>query len=95
MITALLALALLAVSGCASSQPERANYVTPQRVRAEIIPQEGTSTSYGIPLSLENTQQFIDFYNSVTLTAEQEQVKQDALGALRAPCCDDNTMYDC
>lgn len=95
MTTLLLALALLAASGCASGQPRRADSVTPEQVRAEIIPQDGTPTSYGIPLSLENTQPFINFYNSITLTPEQEQVKQDALTALRAPCCDDNTMYDC
>ncbi len=95
VLTLLLALALFAASGCASSQPRPVRSVTPDQVRAEIIPKEGEPTSYGIPLSVENTQQFIDFYNSITLTAEQEQVKQDALTALRAPCCDDNTMYDC
>ncbi len=94
-LTMLLALALLAISGCSSSQPEPVGSVTPDQLRAEIIPLEGTPTSYGIPLSTENTQRFIGFYNSIPLTAEQEKVKRDALTALRAPCCDDNTMYDC
>jgi hypothetical protein len=94
-LTLLLVLALLAASGCSSSQPKPVGSLTPDQIRAEIIPQEGTPTSYGIPLSIENTQQFIGFHDSITLTAEQEKVKQDALTALRAPCCDDNTMYDC
>jgi hypothetical protein len=69
--------------------------LTPEEVAAEIIPQEGDPTSYGIPVALNNTQRFIDYYDTITLTPEQESTRRDALLPLRAPCCDDNSMYNC
>jgi hypothetical protein len=93
IIAALLATVLLTAAGC-STAPRPAEVGLTQIV-AEIIPQEGDATSYAIPLSLENTQQFIDYHSAISLTPEQEKVKRDALTALRAPCCDDNTMYNC
>ena len=68
---------------------------TPAEVAAEIIPHEGEPTAYGIPLSLDNAQRFIDYYETATLTAEQESIKEDALLPLKAPCCDDNPMSTC
>lgn len=68
---------------------------TPEEVAAEIIPQEGEPTAYGIPLSLDNTQRFIDYYDAIPLTPEQEDIKRKALQTLRAPCCDDNPMSTC
>ena len=64
---------------------------------AKLTPyaQEGDMTTYGIPLSLQNTAQFIGYFSTYTLTADQEAVKKDALTALEAPCCDDYTMYTC
>lgn len=64
-------------------------------IRAEIIPVEGAQTPYGIPLSLDNTPRFIDYYNTAALTPEQENTMRDALLPLRAPCCDDNSMATC
>ena len=64
-------------------------------IRAEIIPREGAQTSYGIPLSLNNTRRFIDYYNVAALTPEQENTMRDALLPLKAPCCDDNSMATC
>ncbi len=61
----------------------------------EIIPEEGAATSYGIPLSLENTRQFINWYNSITLSAEEEATRELALGPLAAPCCDQFPMSTC
>ncbi len=61
----------------------------------EIIPEEGTVTSYGIPLSLENTQQFINWYNSITLSAEEQATRDVALSSLVAPCCDEYPMSTC
>jgi hypothetical protein len=88
-----LALALPFALSC-SPNAERSS-ATPQQIAEEIIPQAGDATSYGIPLSLSNTQRFIDYYYASTLTAEQEAVKVKALRALKAPCCDDNTMDSC
>ncbi len=89
----LLVLAGLLVAGCGASQ--KPDSVTPAEITAEIIPKEGKPTSYGMPLSMNNTQLLIDYYDTITLTAEQDSIKRDALQALRAPCCDDNTMDVC
>jgi hypothetical protein len=91
----LLATALLILGGCGASQPEQAGVVTPEGIAAEIIPQEGDSTSYGLPIALTNTQRFIDYYDSITLTPAQESIRREALLPLKAPCCDDNSMHDC
>ena len=39
--------------------------------------------------------QFIQYYRTIELTPEQEAVKKEALTALPAPCCSDNTAYTC
>ena len=78
-----------------NNQRQPANAATPEEVAAEIIPQKDSPTTYGIPLSLDNTQQFIDYYNATTLTPEQESIMREALFPLKAPCCDDNSMATC
>jgi hypothetical protein len=64
---------------------------------AKVSPyaQEGDATAYGIPLSVQNTAQFIGYLKTYPLTPDQEAVKSEALSALEAPCCDDHTMYTC
>jgi len=74
---------------------EQAGLVTPAEIAAEIIPQDGDETSYGIPMSLNNTQQLINYYNAARLTSEQKSTMQKALLPLKAPCCDDNSMATC
>lgn len=66
-----------------------------ERIWAGIIPQEGTATAYGIPLSFDNAQRFIDWYNAIGLSAEEEATRDTALDALVAPCCDDYPMSSC
>lgn len=39
--------------------------------------------------------QFMEWEKSIQLTPEQEAVKKEALTALPAPCCSDNTAYTC
>ena len=41
------------------------------------------------------TLEFIGYNSSIQLTPEQEAVKKEALTALPAPCCSDNTAYTC
>jgi len=41
------------------------------------------------------TQEFIGYESSIQLTPEQEAIKKEALEALPAPCCNDNTAYTC
>ncbi len=77
------------------SQRQKASPVTPAEIEAEIIPQEGEQTSYGIALSLENTQLFLDYYHTASLTSQQEAIMRNALLPLKAPCCDDNSMATC
>ncbi|NNE46290.1 MAG: hypothetical protein HKN37_06490, partial [Rhodothermales bacterium] len=43
----------------------------------------------------EETQKFIDYYNSIELTPEQELIKKKALSKIPAPCCSDNSAYTC
>jgi hypothetical protein len=82
---------VLAVGGgCpASDPPAKDPYVL------EPYYHEGDATAYGIPLSVSNTAQFIEYYNTHQLMAAQDAIKKDALTALRAPCCDDKTAYTC
>ena len=96
VVVPLVALALL-VGGLwlLNNRRQPANAATPEEVAAEIIPQKDSPTTYGIPLSLDNTQQFIDYYNATTLTPEQESIMREALLPLKAPCCDDNSMATC
>lgn len=41
------------------------------------------------------TQEFMGYFRSIELDAEQERVKQEALAGLEAPCCSDNSAYTC
>jgi len=63
-------------------------------LRAELIPQEGQRTAYGIPLSLGNAQTFADWHDAIVLTPEEEAVWYEAL-SFPAPCCADYPVYHC
>ena len=41
------------------------------------------------------TGQFMDWEQTIRLTPEQEAIKKQALGAMPAPCCSDNSAYTC
>jgi hypothetical protein len=66
-----------------------------EEIRAEIIPAERTETAYGIPLSLRSLPQFIEWWTTVVPLIEEDPRYFDALSALVAPCCDDNTAFLC
>lgn len=65
------------------------------QLRAELIPEAGARTAYGIPLSLGNAQHFADWYYTIRLTSEEEATWTEALLAIPAPCCDDNPVLRC
>lgn len=65
------------------------------KVKAEIIPKEGQKTSYGIPLSLKNTERFKLYYENMNLTLEQKKIKDNALSTIPATCCPDKPMSTC
>jgi hypothetical protein len=43
----------------------------------------------------KQTREFIGYNDSIQLTAAQEAIKKEALQAIPAPCCSDNTAYTC
>jgi len=91
----LLILSIAMVLSACGSPPEQQGVDPTARIWSDIIPEEGTATNYGISLSLENTQQFIDWYNSIELSAEEQATRDVALGSLVAPCCDEYPMSTC
>lgn len=65
-----------------------------------------TLTVYGVSIATAATdvefhdaraqaQEFLGYYKAIQLTPEQEAVKKEALTALPAPCCSNNTAYTC
>jgi hypothetical protein len=89
----ILGIAMVLLDCC--SPPEQQGLDPAVRIWSEIIPEEGTATSYGISLSLENTQQFIDWYNSIELSTEEQAIRDMALSSQVAPCCDEYPMSTC
>jgi len=88
---------IMTVIGCGDGESVAADETlnASERIWAEIIPVEGTITDYEIPLSLKNTQQFIDWYNAIDLTSAQRALREGALRPLVAPCCDEYPMSTC
>lgn len=43
----------------------------------------------------EQTQQFMEWEKSIRLSPQQEARKKEALTAIPAPCCSDNSAYTC
>ena len=91
----LLILSIAMVLSACGSPPEPQGVDPTARIWSDIIPEEGTATNYGISLSLENTQQFIDWYNSIELSAEEQAIRDEALSSQVAPCCDEYPMSTC
>ena len=64
-----------------STMPEKASVATASPVEFTDVRSE--------------TARFIEYNNSLELTAEQEAIKKEALTRIPAPCCSDNTAYTC
>ena len=43
----------------------------------------------------KHTKEFIGYFQTIKLTAEQESVKREALSTLPAVCCSNNSAYTC
>jgi len=93
---ALLAILSLAFAVCLTGRVTKAEGEGPSgRIWQEIIPAAGTQTDYGIPFSLQSLPLFIDWKDTIVLAEGEEIVFHDALIQLVAPCCDDNTAFQC
>lgn len=64
-------------------------------IEASIIPAEGTETPYEIPLSLESLPLFVGWWYTLVPQIDADPRYHDALIGLVAPCCDDNTAFQC
>ena len=84
-------LAVVAVLGAAQEREEELL----AEIRAEISPEEGTGTTYGTPLSLDSLPQFVEWWHTIVPSVEADARYMNALAALVAPCCDDNTALRC
>ena len=62
---------------------------------ATLIPQSGSITSYAIPLSIENAQNFADWFYYIQLSPQEKAVVEEELVSIPAPCCDDNPVLAC
>ena len=89
-----LGVAVLAVAAVLGIAQERDEELLAE-IRAEIIPEEGIETTYGIPLSLDSLPQFIEWWYTIVPSVEADARYVDALTSLVAPCCDDNTAFRC
>ena len=85
----------VALSGLALAGTGAGNDATYQRIYSQVVPAAGTETGYGIPLALESLPQFIAWRDTVALTAPETQAFHDALVEVPAPCCDDETAFQC
>ena len=89
----MISVVLLAPVGCSSVKENE--HTSIDTIWAETVPEAGAETVYGIPLSLDNTQQFIDWYYDIELSSDEEDIKNTALNSLKAPCCDDYSLRTC
>lgn len=52
----------------------------------------GSSTFYD---ARKQSQDFMGYYQSITLDHQQEAIKKRALSTIPAPCCSENSIYTC
>lgn len=94
-----------------SHRGELRRFRTGSKCRREIVPHRyffavvlalafaASSCSIGHALEFENvekqTRQFIEWERTIKLTPAQEAIKKEALGAMPAPCCSNNSAYTC
>jgi rhodanese-related sulfurtransferase len=64
-------------------------------LRVQLVPEAGTTTSYDLPLQVENARQFVDWFYDIELTEEERSVQDEALLALDAPCCSETSDDTC
>jgi hypothetical protein len=78
--------ALMGSSSCCVVPPGQPGLDPAAEICCGFIPEEGTATNYGISPSLENTQQFSDWCNSMELSDAKPAVRDQALDSLVVPC---------
>jgi len=66
-----------------------------QELYVQLIPFPGTSTSYGIPISLWNVGRFRSWNNTIALSPQEERVMRQALADLPVPPCGHASILEC
>jgi hypothetical protein len=62
---------------------------------AAALTESAATTGIEFTDAKKQTEEFIGYYKSIELTPEQEAIKKEALTAIPAPCCSNNTAYTC
>ena len=86
-------------SGAAGSAPAPAAS-TPAKAGgtidfASMVDGEGADLGLTFTDAKAQAQEYIRYYKEIELTPEQERIKAEALSALPAPCCADNSLLTC
>jgi hypothetical protein len=85
------AVALIALSAVGQGKSED----VVAAIEASIIPVEGTETPYEIPLSLDSLPLFVGWWYTLVPQIDADPRYHEALIGLVAPCCDDNSAFQC
>lgn len=92
---ALLCALLLAACGPSEVAESEGGQDIVASTRADLIPAEWTATDYGVPLSLDNLSQFLDWSDSIQLSSAENRTYESALKGVPTPCCDDHMLFSC
>ncbi|HSK75369.1 MAG TPA: CusA/CzcA family heavy metal efflux RND transporter [Thermoanaerobaculia bacterium] len=84
------ALSALGLTACA--QPEPAHEAAAVRTPAAVPVANPAQPARDMKTEAVR---YIEYYNSIRLTPEQEKVKNDALTKIPAPCCSENSIATC
>ena len=93
--TPLALLLLLLVFTCSFAAQAEAATDPVETLRRQIVPAAGMETYDGTPLSLSLLPEFVDWWYTLVPLVEEDPRYAEALLALLAPCCDDNTAFRC
>lgn len=74
---------------------EKEDFPSIRSVKAELIPEKNTQTSYDLNLSYDLLPEFLDWAEKKIPQVKNDARYYESLHGLVAPCCDDNTVYRC
>lgn len=74
---------------------DKEDFTSIRSIKAELIPEKNTQTSYGLNLSYDLLPKFFDWAEEKVPQVKNDKRYYQSLHGLVAPCCDDNTVYRC